>query len=172
MTITPFLALHLRSKKDTVRARQRARRVASLLHFSVHEQTCIAAGAFVIACQAIALLSRPRLCFQIDHQQLQIFATEEDAEVCAAKSRLAGVLAEIDHGSLYRMTKPLPAQQDTTEELDIGWLVQSVEKTSHEGLFDEFVKQNQEVLALLHELRLYQGSLQESGEKPTNPHAA
>src|SRR5438128_309313 len=53
MTITPFLALKIRSKKDAVRARTRARRVAGLLSFDPYEQTCIAAGVFVIACQAL-----------------------------------------------------------------------------------------------------------------------
>ena len=65
MTITPFLVVNLRGKKDALRVRQRSRRVASLLHFGVHEQTCIAAGAFVVACQALSVLLKPRLCFQI-----------------------------------------------------------------------------------------------------------
>src|ERR1051325_2451805 len=76
MTITPFLALKIRTKKDAVRARTRARRVAGLLSFDPHEQTCIAAGAFVIACQAMMLFGKARLCFQIESHQLQIFAEE------------------------------------------------------------------------------------------------
>jgi hypothetical protein len=176
MTITPFLVVNLRGKKDALRVRQRARRVASLLHFGVHEQTCIAAGAFIVACQALSVLLKPRLCFQIEQRQLQIFAIEENTTTPAghgtACARLAGLLDQPGRPPLYRLSKTLPPQQDTTEELDLGWLVESIEKTSHEGLFDEIVKQNQEVLSLLHDLRLYQGGKEEFIEKPMNPHAA
>lgn len=172
MTITPFLALALRGRKDAVLARQRARRVASLLHFGVHEQACIAAGTFVVACQALTLFQKPRLCFQIDHQQLQVFAQEDEAACPPMPSgRLAGVLRE-EQPAPYRLTKALPPREETAEELDLGWLVASIEQTAHETLFDEIVKQNQEVLALLHDLRLYQGTIQESAQKPSNPHAA
>jgi len=173
MTITPFLMVALRGKKDAVRARQRARRVASLLHFDVHQQACIAAGAFVISCQALALLCKPRLWFQIESRQLQIFAAEDTLPKSGPieGARFARILGDVDP-ALYRLAKPLPAQQDTTEELDLGWLVQSVEYAAHETLFDEIVKQNQEVLALLHDLRLYQGGVQENAEKSADPHAA
>jgi hypothetical protein len=73
---------------------------------------------------------------------------------------------------LYRLTKPLPPQNDTLEEDDLGWLVQKVEQTSHETLFDEIVKQNQEILALLHDLRLYHVPVQEKAQKTSSPDAA
>lgn len=172
MTITPFLALPLRGKKDAIRARQRARRVASLLHFDVHEQACIAAGAFVISCQALALLSGPRLCFQIENHQLQIAACDElpCRELKLADGRIGRLFAE--PGTLYRLTKPLPPQNDTMEEDDLGWLVQQVEQAAHETLFDEVIKQNQEILALLHDLRLYHVPVQEKAEKESSPDAA
>ena len=176
MSTTPFLTIPLGCKKDAIRVRQRARRVASLLHYGVHEQTCIAAGAFVVACQAVSVLIKPRLCFQIERQQLQIYALEDKSTVPSGHgtgcARIAGLLEQGDPAPLYRLAKPLPPQQDTTEELDLGWLVESIERTSHEGLFDEIVKQNQEVLSLLHDLRLYQGAREEFSEKPVNPHAA
>lgn len=174
MTITPFLALQLRGKKDAIRARQRARRVAGLLHFELHDQTCIAAGAFLIACQALELFGKSRLCFQIENQRLQVFAEADSARPRSRRSepqRLAGMLGEVDPKRLYRLTKPLPANH-TAEEADLAWLVEHIEEAATSSLFDEVVKQNQEVLALLHELRLYQGSSKQSGEKPVNPHAA
>jgi hypothetical protein len=172
MTITPFLALPLRGKKDAIRARQRARRVASLLHFDVHEQACVAAAAFVISCQALALLAKPRLCFQIESRQLQIAACDEEPcrDVNFSEGRIGSLFA--DKSTLYRLTKPLPPQNDTMEEDDLGWLVQKVEQTSHETLFDEIVKQNQEILALLHDLRLYHVPDQEKAQKTSSPDAA
>jgi hypothetical protein len=175
MTITPFLAVRLRSKKDTVLARQRARRVASLLRFEAHEQACIAAGAFVIACQAIAQFAKPRLCFQIEDRQLQIFAVEGKAQLppesSPAAERRAGLFPPVDAKGLYRLTKPLPSG-NCVGELDLGWLVTNIEGTARGGAFDEIVRQNQEILALLHELRLYQQPAQEKSEKSPAHHAA
>ena len=176
MTITPFLALQLRGKKDAVLARQRARRVASFLSFDVQEQACIAAGTFVVACQALLLFRKARLCFQIEHQQLQIFAQElkpeTDTPFHPTSKRLAGLFPDGDPKTPFRLTKQLPIQENATEEVELGWLVNKVEETACTGLFDEIVKQNQEILALLHELRLYQGNFTKTGEKASNPRAA
>jgi len=174
MTITPFLSLRLRGKKDALLARQRARRVASLLQFSPLEQACIAAGTFVVACQALAMLGKARLYFQIEHNQLHVFAEVVDPDGASARTakRLVGLFPEIDPKLLYRLTKPLPPQDGIAEELDLAWLVKNIEETASDGLFDEVVKQNQEILAVLHELRLYQNKLKENGEKPASPHAA
>jgi hypothetical protein len=176
MTIAPFLALKLRGKKDAVLARQRARRVASILSFDVHERACIAAGTFVVACQALVLFGKARLCFQIQNHQLQIFAqdvnVETDAELQPVSKRLAGMFPEVDPKTLFRLTKPLPPQLHPAEEVELGWLVNQVEETACNGLFDEIVKQNQEVLSLLHELRSNQMNLSQKEEKSPNPHAA
>lgn len=174
MTIPPFLALRLRGKKDAVLARQRARRVASLLRFDLPEQACIAAGTFVVACQALLFYGKARLCFQIENHQLHIFAEDAQANdaIPPASNRLGKFLPAIDPKTLYRLTKSLPSMDSPAEELDLGWLVSSIEQTAREGVFDELVRQNQEVLSLLSELRLYQGTLKEKEEKPTQPHAA
>lgn len=176
MTITPFLTLNLRGKKDAVLARQRARRVASLLSFSCDEQACVAAGTFVIACQALVLFGKSRICFQIESHQLQIFAQDVKLETPEAfqpsSKRLAGLFPEIDAKTLFRLTKPLPPQENAAEEIELGWLVNKVEETACNGLFDEIIKQNQEILSLLHELRLYQGSGAKSEGKSSSPHAA
>jgi hypothetical protein len=176
MTIAPFLALKLCGKKDAVLARQRARRVASILSFDVHEQACIAAGTFVVACQALVLFGKARLCFQIQNHQLHVFAQGVNAETDAAlqqvSKRLAGMFPEVDPRTLFRLTKPLPPQLHPAEEVELGWLVNQVEMNSCNGLFDEIVKQNQEVLALLHELRSNQVNLTQKEEKSPNPHAA
>jgi hypothetical protein len=176
MTITPFLALKLRGKKDAVLARQRARRVASLLSFSPHEQACIAAATFVVACQALMLFGKARLCFQIENHQLHIFAQDASADTGVhpppAAKRLVGMFPDVETKSLFRLTKPLPPQENAAEEIELGWLVNKVEETACNGLFDEIIRQNQEVLSLLHELRLYQGNVSKKEEKPISPHAA
>jgi hypothetical protein len=176
MTITPFLALKLRGKKDAILARRRARRVASLLSFDGSEQACVAAGTFVIACQALVLYGQARLTFQIENHQLHIFAqdlhAETDGHAEPIGKRLAGLFPEADPKTLFRMTKLLPPQENSAEEIEIGWLANKVEETACNGIFDEIIKQNQEILALLHELRLYQGNVTQKEEKTSKPHAA
>ena len=177
MTIAPFLGLKLRGKRDAVLARQRARRVASLLSFDPQEQACIAAGAFLIASQALTLFGRGRLCFQIENGQLQVFAEPRQipspkTEGEPAQSRLAGLSPESDPRTLFRLAKQLPARDAAADEVELAWLVKKVEETAGESLFDEIVKQNQEMLALLHELRLYRGDLTPKEKKTPNPHAA
>jgi hypothetical protein len=176
MTITPFLTLKLGGKKDAILARQRARRVASLLSFDFHEQACIAAGTFVVACQALVLFGKAQLCFQIENHQLHIFARDARPETeqlgFHGAKRLTGLFPDTDPKALFRLTKPLPPQENPAEEIELGWVVGQVEKTACNGLFDEIVRQNQEILSLLHELRLYQGNLNQKAEKSINPHAA
>lgn len=175
MTITPFLSLNLRGKKDALMARRRARRVANLLSYEPHEQTCIAAGVFVVACQALALFGKARLHFQIEHHQLHVFAQDAKHEshdpARVAANRIIGLFREPDSKALYRLAKPLPAEKNI-EELDLGWLVKKVEETACNRVFDEITRQNQEVLTLLHALRLYQADSTQKEEKPKTPHAA
>ncbi|MSQ95394.1 MAG: hypothetical protein EXR98_12660 [Gemmataceae bacterium] len=187
MTMSPFLTLCLGGKKDAVLARQRARRVASLLNFDAHEQICIAAGTFVIASQALVLFGKAKICFQIKNQHLHIFAQEPDSQVSPEEGsvvrlhggtveptarRLAGLFPMVDPKSLFRMTKPLPVRELAAEEVELGWLVKQVEKTACNSVFDEIIKQNQEILALLHELRIFQLKNPQKEEKLPNPHAA
>ncbi len=173
MTTTPFLALKLRGKKDAVLARQRARRVASLLSFDPHEQACIAAGAFVIACQALTRFGKARLYFQVENHQLHVFAEPMQAKSAPnpANARLQGMFP--DEPQLpARLVKPMPPRDHPAEEIELGWVVRQIEKASGESLFDEIVKQNQEILALLHELRLYRSGVEQKEEKSRPPHAA
>jgi hypothetical protein len=166
MNATPFFTVGIRRKHDALRVRQQARQIAALLHFSVAEQACIAAGTFVIACQALALPGRFRLCFQLEANQLQVFAragkTSEEFG-----NRIAALLGPQGQARL-RLSKPLPAEQ-TVAESDLAWLVHNG-TDSTAGLFEEVIKQNQEVLTLLHELRTCQQQRDEG--QPLRPNAA
>ncbi len=173
MTITPFFTLVLRGKKDAIHARQKARRVASLLGFDPQEQACIAAGTFVVAVQALTMFRTARLCFQIENHQLHVFSEDRAQASDRPANRITGLLR--DGKSPLRLAKPLPSEPGVVAELDVGWLVNKVEETACTGIFEEIVRQNQEMLTLLHELRLYQASqvnLTLKEEKPPNPHAA
>lgn len=176
MTTTPFCVFKLRGKRDALLARQRARRIASLLSFDPHEQACIAAGTFVIACQALELFRKASLCFQLEDGQLHIYAQAVDGSSVQESEprwqRLSGIINELDAKTLYRYCKPLPTQALATDVQDLSWTLAQVEAAAPGGLFEEIVKQNQETLGLLHELRLQQASLRESGKDSAAPHAA
>jgi hypothetical protein len=158
----PFLILKVRGKKEILALRQKARLVAQLLRYEPYEQTCIAAGAFAVARQALAQMGKARICFQIEAEQLHIFAQgcRADGEAAAEPGRM-----------LLRLAKPLPAERGLAE-VDVAWLVKSMDLTVSNGLFEEVVKQNQEVLTLLHELQHCRRYPRPQHAEANDPHAA
>jgi hypothetical protein len=147
-----------------MRARYRARQVARLLQFSAHEQACIAAGTFAVVCQALELLGKSVLCFQIDDSKLHVFMRSARGGGVNRISALAGG----EQSALLRLVKPLPPDQ-ALAEADLAWLVQNVEDPPS-GLFDEVVRQNQEMLSLLHALTAAQNAGKEG--QAAHPSAA
>ena len=153
MAPEPFLTLPLRSCRDLLHARHRARQIARLLRFDRHDALCIAAGAFVVAQQAKSLLRRAEICFVLAERHLRVFARS---------ARLA-VRPPCD---LYLLSKPVPAGDQQLAGEDIAWLIRQVEQLTPSTPFDEIAQQNQEVLALLAEIRSNQAS-RDPGHNPT-----
>jgi hypothetical protein len=170
MTAHPFLTLPIRQKKDAITARHRARQVASLLHFDGQQQACVAAAAFAVVCQALAVVGRCLLCFQIEENQLHVYVrTSAEHPECSTRRISCGTpVAGGDARALLRLVKPLPEDRGLAEA-DLAWLVHNTEETPA-GLFEEVVKQNQEILSLLHELAASQRSGKES--QSAQPNAA
>jgi hypothetical protein len=163
MSTDPFLVLKVRGKKDVLALRQKARRVAQLLRFEPYEQTCIAAGAFAVAQQAVGQMGGVRICFQLDRDQLHIYVQGVIDETASPRGETVK--------PLLRLARPLPAEKGL-EEMDVSWLVQRLDLPAPSGLYEEIIKQNQEVLSLLHELQLCRGYLRPKEEAAANPHAA
>jgi hypothetical protein len=163
MTAPPFVTLPVRGKKDVLRARQRARQIAALLHFPPLEQACIAAGTFAVSCRALGRLGRFRLCFQIEANQLNVFARPSGRNRTLSRARS-------EEGVLLRLAKSLP-QGQPVDEADLAWLVRNTEGPALE-LFEEVIRQNQEVLSLLHELAAGRKEELASGGQPSQPYAA
>jgi hypothetical protein len=170
MNTLPFLTISVHGKKDAIRARQRARQVAALLGYPPSEQACIAAGTFVIACQGVAQLGKCVLGLHIENHQLHVFIQDGNARRHAATGPVNRVAPLRDDADvpLVRLVKPVPAERSFAEE-DLAFLARNT--TSEPGnLFEEVVKQNQEVLTLLHEL--YACQRQRDEGQPVQPHAA
>ena len=167
MTAHPFSTFPVRGKKDAIRARHRARQIASLLRFPLQEQACIAAGTFAVACQALDVLGKALLCFQLEDNQLQVYI-RTGGQIERQRRRKRHELVDGDGPSLMRLVKRLPEEQPISEA-DLAWLIHNADESPVE-LFEEVVKQNQEMLSLLHELAASQKHGRE--DQPVRPSAA
>ncbi len=156
--------LPLRSKRDILLARQKARQVALLFHYEIQNQICIAAGTFAVACQALRQSRHSQLCIRIENKALHIVTCR------GQKSAHQGPQAP--EGSGLRLIKPLPpTAADVTAE-EIPWLLEQLDKQAGFQLFDEIEHQNQEVLVLLHTLHHAQGQLRPRTTDQSSPSAA
>src|SRR6266702_2409882 len=140
MAPEPFLTMQVRSCRDLLVARHRARQIAQLLRFSPQDIICIAAGTFVVAEQAKKLLRRAEVCFALIERQLRVYA------------RPVRPLVQLT-GDLYILSKPLPQDDHQLAAEDIAWLVKQVGERAPTSLRDEILRQTQEVLVLLRALR-------------------
>jgi hypothetical protein len=166
MTTSPFLTVPIHGQKDALRIRHRARQIASLLHYPPHEQTCIAAGTFVIACQLLNLPGKHAVAFTIDNGHLHVQAEPVEPRD-GPVNRLMSLIGAPAEAPLH-LVKPLPADRPLADA-DLAWLVANTQDAPI-GLFEEIVRQNQEVLTLLHDLHALQPQ-PAPGERP-RPHAA
>ena len=140
MAPEPFLVTPLRSCRDLLHARHRARQVAQLLKFAEIDVVCIAAGAFLIAQQGRQAFRRAELCFALVERRLRVFARSRSSQKARSES-------------LYVLSKPLPQHDEPLAGEDIGWLLGQVERLAPTTPQDEILRQNQEVLTLLLALR-------------------
>ncbi len=153
-----LLNLPLRSKRDVLFARQRARQVAALLHFSPDEQACIAAGAFAVAAEALRQALSGELCLQIENHALHIFP-----RASAARGKQPAILSFFTAQRSLRMVKPLPAEAPPLADEDLAWIAAQLEDHAPGSLFEEVRNQNQEVLALLSALQTCRAELERLG---------
>jgi hypothetical protein len=143
MTTLPFLTLPVRGKKDAILVRQRARQVAALLRFPPAEQACVAAATFAIVCQGLQQLGSCAVAFAIENRQLHVYV--QDGGPLAPGANSVNRIAE-----QLRLVKPVPPES-TVAESDLALILRTA-GTAPVSLFEEIVKQNQEVLTLLREL--------------------
>ncbi len=150
----PIVNLPLRTKRDLLLARQRARQIARLLHFETHDQACIAAGTFAIALQALQVDEPSCLSIQIAHGKLEVFARTQTEKVG------------------LRLSKPLPPSVREVAAEDLTWILHQLTQQAPRNVFEEIHHQNQEMLALLHALRQAQSQLALLKGSPSSPSAA
>ena len=144
-----MLTLQLRTKRDAVVARQRARQAAALLRFDIVEQATIAAGAFAIAVEALAGRGACPLFIRVTDGALLI-----DSE-----------------GASLRLVKPTPLAARSLPASEFTWMMRQLQELEGGPLFDEFRAQNQEMLHVLHLMAQARAQLQ-AVLSPPPPQAA
>ena len=144
MKIT-LLSLPLKRTWDIVLTRYRARQVARLLGFAPNEQAFIAAAAAEIAAEGFENTSRAGVVFEVEHLALAIRA---------------------ERTGRLRLTRKLPLRPEFAVE-DAAWILEQLEREPFRP-YDEFRRQNQELLRLLAE----SSSMRASPSAPDESHAA
>jgi hypothetical protein len=154
----PLLTLVLRSKRDVLLARQRARQVAALLHFELSDQACIAAGTFAVAMQTLRSYKSVQLHIRIVDRSLHVFSQgNPELSRTLPRSKSNPALSE----SCIRLVKPLPVLGVELTLEDLAWAVEQLNRQARLDVFEEIQRQNQEMLALLHRLHAAQGQIRQ-----------
>lgn len=147
----------LRTKRDILLARQRARHIAGWFHFPAHDQACIAAGTFAIAAQALRLGRSSQLCIHTEDRRLHIFALNSSCD--GPLPPTGRMTSAATPAGLLRLVKPLPAEAAELSVEDMRWLVVQLNEQASFNLFEEIQHQNEEMLALLHAFHSAQDQL-------------
>jgi hypothetical protein len=129
---TSLLSLNLRGRRDLMRARWRARQIAGLLGFDFLAQAEIAALVFEIARRTYGRQGRSVLRFQLAGDWLHVFPR--------------GGRDRAD-----RLVRALPPQALAPAREDVPWLIRELGRLTPLNLFEEFRRQNQELLGALNE---------------------
>jgi hypothetical protein len=145
---TPLLSLQLQRKRDLLVARRLVRQAAALLGFSEHDQTCLAAAAFDLACQAHAAKAQAMMACAIVDDCLQI--------VCS---------------DALHLSRRLPVSAAAPRE-DVPWLLKHLTSAAPADLFEEVCKINQELLKSLLEQAKDQPAAAEPVPAQKEPSAA
>ncbi len=153
--ITSLLTLRVRSRRDVLVARQRARQVAGLLRFSPRRQHMIAAAVFEIA---FGLTRRPgggTLQFELHGDAFHVFTSDLPA-------RMPG---------MQRLVQLLPDPAQTPAPEDLPWLMEQLMWHTPRNVFEEIHLQNRVLLDALRELEAHEVGTNRGGRERHNPAA-
>jgi hypothetical protein len=156
---TSFFVLLVRSRRDVVLARERARQIAGLLGFDALEQAGIGAAVFEIASRAREQSGRAALQFQ---------AEDGTFRVVPAPSPLRELSAQ---PSGLRLEKPLPRKEPAVGPEDMAWVVRQLALLAPANVFAEIQRQNQEFLRVLADLQSCRASLAALAPEAARPAA-
>ncbi len=179
-----ILNIALRTERDVVQARQRARELAALLGFDNQDQIRLATATSEIARNAFRYARNGTVDFSIQldlPQHLEVTVADSGPgipnlqEILAGRYRsdtgmgmgIVGTKRLMDefhlesnpNGTTARLAKRLPRNQPILTRRAVSDLAQRLGATALESPFAEVEKQNQELLKTLQELRARQEEL-------------
>lgn len=138
----PLLLQSVRTKKDVIVARQRARRIAGMLGFDCRAQAEIAAATFYLALDALKKTHGATLRFQVDEKELSV----------VVEAARGSAEASPPTPGLFRLQRPLAAQSAKLSSEDRRFIATTLASRTRPDLFAEVEKQNQELMQALLEL--------------------
>jgi signal transduction histidine kinase/DNA-binding response OmpR family regulator len=179
-----ILQVALRTERDVVQARQRAREVAAALGLDNQDQIRMATATSEIARNAFRYARNGKVAFALtlEHpQSLEVTVTDAGPGITNLEEILEGryksetglgmgligtrrLMDEFDiqttpRGTTIRMAKRTPKHQEWTQRR-VGDLSQKLQDRIPEGPYEEIDLQNQELLKTLQELRSRQEELE------------
>ena len=182
--LEPILDIALRTERDVVQSRQRARELAALLGFDNQDQIRLATATSEIARNAFRYARNGNVNFMVhleSPQRLEIVVTDSGPGIPNLEDILDGryksetgmgmgilgtrrLMDEFDlisdsGGTRARLVKRLPRQAPTLTPRGIRVLTEQLRNRKPETPYDEIERQNQELLKTLQELRARQEEL-------------
>ncbi len=184
MTSYPLLQVSLRTERDVVQARQRAREVAAALGLDNQDQIRIATATSEMARNAFRYARNGKVSFSVavaPPQRLQVTVNDSGPGIANLEEILEGryvsqtglgmgiigtkrLMDEFDiettpKGTTIRMAKRIPVEQTWTSRAVVE-LSEEMQNRTPEGPYEEIEQQNQELLKTLQELRARQEELE------------
>ncbi len=181
----PIFHLALRTERDVVQARQRAREVAAELGLDNQDQIRMATAASEIARNAFRYARSGEVEFAVgleEPQYLEVTVSDRGPGIANLEEILEGRYKsttgmgigllgtrrlmdrfEIDSkpvGTTVRMVKHIPPQHATMTQRTVRELNRKLEQRTPESPYEEIEQQNQELLKTLQELRARQEELE------------
>src|SRR5215472_12467708 len=180
----PLLQVVLRTERNVVQARQRAREVAAALGLDNQDQIRIATATSEMARNAYRYARNGKVVFSVavdSPQRLQVTVSDSGPGIANLEEILEGRyvsetglgmgilgtrrlmdefhIESTSGGTTIRMAKRIPAHQAWTPR-GIGELSQEMQSRTPESPYEEIELQNQELLKTLQELRSRQEELE------------
>lgn len=181
---SPVLQVALRTERDVVQARQRAREVAAALGLDNQDQIRIATATSEMARNAFRYARNARVAFSVDvdsPQRLQVTVSDAGPGIRNLDEILEGryisgtglgmgiigtrrlmddfAIETTTAGTTVRMAKRIPHQQAWTPR-SVGTLSEEMRERITDNPYEEVELQNQELLKTLQELRARQDELE------------
>jgi signal transduction histidine kinase/CheY-like chemotaxis protein len=181
-----ILSLAIRSERDVVLARQRARQIAAVVGFDAQDQTRLATAVSEIARNAFAYASGGRVDFRLEGTtppQILVVRVSDDGPGIANlqtildgqyRSRTGmgvGILGSrrlVDHceitssprGTTVQLKRLLPRRAAFVDSTGLSRIAEDLARQSPSDPFEEVQRQNQELLRALDELGRRQEDLE------------